>query len=642
MTGVPGAAGPGDAWPTTASFPISPYRVAAIQTDPVLYAKDENIATLLRLTEEAAREGAKLIVQTEMATTAYCWGSRAEIAPYVEPVPGPTTERFRELAARYGCYVVVGLAEVAPKTGIFYNSAALVGPDGLVGVYRKTHSYISEPKWAKDGDLGLPVFDTPLGRIAITICMDAAYPETTRIPALRGADVICFPTNWLSEKSPSPSWMARAFESGVYLIAANRYGLERGVQFSGGSCVIAPDGAVQDFLDVGEGIVYGQVDLHRARDKRLEPGRTEDKLADRRPDAYGNLTLHTYLWNGHTFHGLYDLRPLPEGRVSRASVVQMAPLPGDVTGNLDQIAECAAGSEVVESDLLIFPELAVCGPITDATMAERVAEPVPGPATGRLQEIAAEHGALIIVGMAERAEEKLYNSAVLVSPDGVVGVYRKLHLTTEDKIWATPGDGGLPTFDTPVGRIGLLIGYDAIFPEAARSLAIEGADLIACPSQVSGPAVTPWGATAIPHLPHVPVGPTADHFHLWRERARENNTYVAFANGAGSGAGEAMGWSGIFGPGTEDQPRQDALIESAKAGAVSLAIDTTNLDTPYVTNPVRAKDLVGMRMPIWYDLLQAPHPAGADATGEQRPGRARAVAGPSSHVAVRARGGVLE
>ncbi len=610
---------------TLAASPISPYRVAAIQTDPTLFAKKENIATLLQLTEQAARSGAKLIVQTEMATTSYCWGSRAEIAPYVEPVPGPTTDRFGELAARYGCYIVVGLAEVAPETGVFYNTAALVGPDGVVGIYRKTHSYISEPKWAKDGDLGLPVFDTPLGRIAITICMDAVYPETTRIPALCGADVVCFPTNWLSEKSPSPSWMARAFESGVYLIAANRYGLERGVQFSGGSCVIDPDGAVQDSLDVGDGIVYGEVDLRRARNKRLEPGRTEDKLADRRPDAYGNLTLHTYLWNGHAFHGLYDLRPLPEGRRSRASVVQMAPAPGDVTGNLERITALATSPETTESDLLVFPELAVCGPISDATAAEHLAEPVPGPATERLREIAARRGALVIAGLVERGEDGLYNSAVLVSPEGVVGVYRKLHLTADDKAWATPGDGGLPTFDTPVGRIGLLIGYDAVFPEAARSLAIDGADLIACPSLVTGPAVTPWGATAIPHLPHVPVGPTADHFHLWRERARENNTYVAFANGSGNGTEGAMGWSGIFGPGTEDQPRVDALIQGAETGTISLPIDTTNLDTSYATNPVRAKDLVGMRVPIWYDPLQMPNPTGAAITTRQPPRREPAL-----------------
>src|SRR5215213_5616048 len=159
------------------------YRVAAIQFEPRLGAKAENIMRLLELTETAARAGARVIVHPEMATTGYCWYDRDEIRPHVEPIPGPTIQAFAELARGYGCFVVVGMPEIAPRTGIFYNSAALVGPEGVVGVYRKTHSYISEPKWAKDGDFGLPVFESNIGRIAISICMDAAYPETARVAA---------------------------------------------------------------------------------------------------------------------------------------------------------------------------------------------------------------------------------------------------------------------------------------------------------------------------------------------------------------------------------------------------------------------------------------------------------------------------
>src|SRR5438552_8075433 len=102
----------------------------------------------------------------------------------------------------------------------------------------------------------MPVWETPIGRLAGLICMDAAYFEAARIPALHHADVLLFPTNWLEEKCPSSWWVARAFENGVYFIAADRYGLERGVQFSGGSCVIDPDGTIQNYLDSGEGIVY--------------------------------------------------------------------------------------------------------------------------------------------------------------------------------------------------------------------------------------------------------------------------------------------------------------------------------------------------------------------------------------------------
>ena len=253
---------------STLSSPLPSYRVAAIQFEPTLGEKEKNVARLLQLIEEAATHGAKLIVLPEIATTGYCWQSRAEIAPYVEPIPGPTTDRFQHLATAHACYIAVSLPEVDPSTNVYYNSMVLLGPEGLVGTYRKIYSFISEPRWARDGDLGMPVWDTPLGRLSGLICMDANYFEAARIPALHQADVLLFPTNWPDDKCPSSWWIARAFENGVYLIAANRYGEERGIQFSGGSCILNPDGSIQAYLDNGEGIVYGEVELARARDKR--------------------------------------------------------------------------------------------------------------------------------------------------------------------------------------------------------------------------------------------------------------------------------------------------------------------------------------------------------------------------------------
>jgi predicted amidohydrolase len=574
--------------------PPAPYRVAAIQFEPTLFSKSAKLEALLRLTNEAAAEGAKLIVTPEMATTAYCWATRDEITSDVEPVPGPTTRRFAEMAADHDCWIVVGLAEVDPETDIYYNSAVLIGPEGPVGLYRKTHAYISEPKWAKDGDLGLPVFETPIGRIAMTICMDACYPETARVPALAGADVICFPTNWLSEKSPSPSWMARAAENGVYLVAANRYGLERGVQFSGGSAVIDPDGSLQSVVDSGDGIVWGWINPARARDKHPVSGRPEDLIADRRPDAYGTMTLNTYLWDPKEFHGLYGIRPLPETRRSRVAVVQFSPNSGDVAGNLDRVAgETAA---LGDTDLVVFPELVMTGSVADRETAEQLAESIPGVSTERLREIAASADAYLVAGLIERDADsgQLYNSAVLVGPSGVCGTYRKLHLAGEDRAWATPGDLGLPTFDIPAGRIGVLIGYDALFPEAARSLALDGADIIACPSLLSWPPVLPYGETVVPMPPFVEAGATDAHFHLWRERERENNAHVLFANGAAPW----LGWSGCFAAVWESEPRQESLVRGNGEGTSTLEIETHEVS--------RAKDLVRMRMPIWYDAMQAP------------------------------------
>src|SRR5436305_11042667 len=300
------------------------YRVAAIQYEPTLGEKEKNVTDLLHLVEEAAQHNARLIVLPEMATTGYCWESRTEIAPYVEPIPGPTTDRFQQLAAQYDCFIAIGLAEVDPATDVYYNSMALIGPHGLIGTYRKLHSYISEPRWARDGDLGIPVWDTPLGRLCGLICMDAMYFEAVRLPALHGADVILFPTNWLEEKSPSSWWMARAFENGVYIIAANRADREREVQFSGGSCVLNPDGSIQAYLDSGVGIVYGEVDLRRSRDKCWVDAHTAagDRLADRRPGEYVALAQNTYLWEPLRYHSLYGLGELPAGQLSCAGIIQ--------------------------------------------------------------------------------------------------------------------------------------------------------------------------------------------------------------------------------------------------------------------------------------------------------------------------------
>jgi predicted amidohydrolase len=382
------------------------------------------------------------------------------------------------------------------------------------------------------------------------------------------------------------------------------------VQFSGGSAVIDPDGSLQSVVDSGDGIAWGWIDPARARDKRPFSGRPEDLIADRRPDAYGTMTLNTYLWDPGEFHGLYGIRPLPEARHSRVAVVQFSPSRGDVAGNLDRVAR--ETRVLAETDLVVFPELAVTGAVADRETAERLAESIPGASTERLSEIAASADTYLVAGLIERDANsgRLYNSAVLVGPDGVCGTYRKLHLAAEDRAWATPGDLGLPTFDIPAGRIGMLLGYDALFPEAARSLALDGAEIIACPSLLSWPPVLPYGETVVPMPPFVEAGATDAHFHLWRERERENNAHVLFANGSAPW----QGWSGCFAAVLESEPRQESLVRGNDEGTATLAIETHEVS--------RAKDLVRMRMPIWYDAMQAPPETAARIARERgaRPG----------------------
>jgi predicted amidohydrolase len=115
-----------------------------------MFEKERSIARLLDLCEEAAKAGARLIVTPEMGTTGYCWFDRKEVAPFVEQVPRPTTERFAALAREHDCYIVIGMPEV-DGDGIYFNCAILIGPGGVIGSHRKTHPYISEPKWAAPG-----------------------------------------------------------------------------------------------------------------------------------------------------------------------------------------------------------------------------------------------------------------------------------------------------------------------------------------------------------------------------------------------------------------------------------------------------------------------------------------------------------
>jgi len=576
------------------------YHVAAIQFEPQLGRVEENVARILALCEEAARRGCRLLVLPEMATSGYCFYSRKELAPFVEPIPGPSTERLGRLAAQHGCYIVIGLPEVDLESSIFYNSAALIGPRGLVGKMRKVHLYVADTPYAAEGNLGFPVWPTEIGRIAVQVCMDASYPEATRVAALQGADVVCLPTNDMGQRAPTTDWLTRAFESGVYFVAANRYGLERGVQFIGGSCVLGPDGEMLAVRDGGDGIVEAEVDLVRTRERRFAWDAGGDKLRERRPQWYGDLALSPLLWPMREARDIYNHRPLPAGGRCGVAVVQTAGAP-DRPAQAREWAENLVCTAVAEADatidLVVLPELAL---VSDPRRADECAEPLPGPTSEWAATLARKLGLHLALGLPERATDRLYNSAALIGPEGVVGVYRKLHLGPFDRPWAAPGDAGLRVWDLPMARVGLLIGHDAMFPEASRCLAVQGADLICAPSAVRGPLPRDVPDTEIPLPAEVQQTPCAAYWHLWRVRAGENNSYLAFANRSDHGC---MGWSGIFGPDLYCFPREERVIAGPAEGAAGLVIDSGDYPLPNQPNLARFKELIRMRRPQFYEAL---------------------------------------
>lgn len=566
----------------------APFKAAAVQFEPEFGNKERNIDVLLALVEEAAKAGAKLITTPEMATTGYCWYDRAEVSGFVEAIPGPSTARFAKIAEHHDCYIVLGLPEVDAATGLYYNSAALIGPEGLVGVHRKSHPYISEPKWAASGNLGHQVFETKIGRIAMLICMDIHFIETARLVALGGADVICHISNWLAERTPAPYWISRAYENGCYLIESNRWGLERGVQFSGGSCIIAPDAEILDVVDMGDGIAYGMIEPERARLHRVAG---EPVLRQRRPDLYKELMTNTFTWNPTDFFKLYGHQPIPGGRKARIAVSQFSPT-DDVGRNLRAITELAEAAKDSGAEIVVFPALSLTG--TKDPAATAIAE-----TDAAFQAIIALSKRLelcMVVGFAETSEGLLYSSAIIALPDADHIIYRQMHLTQGEASWATAGD----TFcvvDLPFGRVGVLIGHDASFPEAGRILALRGCDLICCPAQIDGGFYGGHGGSKVEQPQPIPFGADPLHWHHYRVRAGENNCYFAFANAFREGK-NGGGLSGIFGPETFSFPRKEVVVQGEGLGIME--IDLSGVDSIYPTNVARRKDLVLMRQPHHY------------------------------------------
>ena len=267
-------------------------RVAVAQLEPQLGEKKRNLEACLARLEEAAAAGAELLVLPECAIPGYMFDSAEEAMPLAEEIPGPSTEALADACGRLEIYAVCGLLERDGDQ--LRNAAVFVGPDGLIGRYRKTHlPFLGVDRFTAPGD-ELPVYDTPLGRIGVEICYDLRFPEVTRTLALKGADLVAHPTNFpmAARIQTELITVARAAENRIYLLTANRVGKERWGEFCGWSQIVDPYGRrLAEAGETEETLLVADVELERARDKDyVIPGEYELYLfGDRRPELYGAL-----------------------------------------------------------------------------------------------------------------------------------------------------------------------------------------------------------------------------------------------------------------------------------------------------------------------------------------------------------------
>lgn len=269
-------------------------RVAAVQMDVAILEKERNLLKVLSRLEAAAKEGAELVVFPECALCGYCFTSREEALPIAEPVPGPATEKITAAAKRLGVTAVVGMLEDA--SGELFNTAVVVAPEGLQGVYRKIHlPYLGVDRYDAPGNIPFPVFRTEQASIGVNICFDCSFPESGRVLKLKGAQVLAIPTNW---PVGSDTWQhipkVRAIENHLHVMAADRVGEERGFRFAGHSQIIGCDGQVlAEAGETEETILCAEFEPAAADDNRVvrRSGQWEfDRIAARRPEMYEPLT----------------------------------------------------------------------------------------------------------------------------------------------------------------------------------------------------------------------------------------------------------------------------------------------------------------------------------------------------------------
>ncbi|MFB0517161.1 MAG: nitrilase-related carbon-nitrogen hydrolase [Candidatus Neomarinimicrobiota bacterium] len=260
-----------------------------IQSRPELGAVEANLAAVASALDETSFD---LLVLPELFATGYFFHDSAQVRQLSEPVPGgPTTRFLTDLASANDAFICAGLVE---RNGDYlYNTAVLVGPEGLIGSYRKLHLFYEEKFWFTPGNGPLEVYDLGVARVGMMICFDWRYPEVARILALKGAQILLHSAN-LIQPHCQDAMVTRCLENGIFAATANRIGSDTkpdgsSLAFTGQSQVMNPRGEV---------LARASCDRVEVLTVDIDPAVADDKLVtehnhllnDRRPEYYGPIT----------------------------------------------------------------------------------------------------------------------------------------------------------------------------------------------------------------------------------------------------------------------------------------------------------------------------------------------------------------
>lgn len=502
-------------------------KVAAVTFVSQGTQQESNIAMIVRDATVAAKNGAKLIVFPEEASNAM-FG--------FDTIPGKLTTALTLVSQQYHVYIAAGLQEQDINTGLKYNAAVLVGPDGFIGRYRKNQLNIDDSQDKTPGNLGFPVFDTEIGKISLLICYDDSQIQSLLLPALRGADIIVYPLaaakflrdelgsninhSTLGSMATSPGWI------GVNVVAADYTGMlalpqyHVTAQFPGASSIwsstgktlnSAPTSTWSNEGNYGNYITYATLETGKPSPQRAF------WLKHRRPELYTDLNLYRAQNVNYAAQKQTQISSL---------LVQYNPKTGNVQENYNKIDELISKQPQL-FNLAVLPYNSFIGNV-DITKKNigKYAEKLNGQSYQLAAGLAKKYHSFLIFSMPEEHQGKYYETAILFDNNGQqIGIYRKSHLNDIEQIWATTGND-LPVFNTELGKIAIILNDETRIPELSEVYALKRADIITIP--VAYNQKTYGGNVDI----QKGIVPDASNrgMYMWYDIAKYSQAYTLVAN----------------------------------------------------------------------------------------------------------------
>ena len=261
-------------------------KVGFVQFDPRFGQKKENLE---RVSDLISTVEADLLVLPELFQSGYLFKDRSELVDLAEEIPGQTTEALEAICKRKNVCIVAGMAE--RERDVFFNSAVMVSPKGIIGLYRKIHLFMEEKRWFAPGNLPVMVYPYQGTKIGMMICFDWWFPEVSRVLALQGAHIVCHPSNLVLPHCQQVM-LTRSLENRIFTITSNRTGQEdrggKSLTFTGKSQAVGPDGKrlIEASAD-RECVLVIDINPADAEDKKLTP--MNDLFEDRRVMFYDPL-----------------------------------------------------------------------------------------------------------------------------------------------------------------------------------------------------------------------------------------------------------------------------------------------------------------------------------------------------------------